>query len=82
MSETSHAFSIEMKSRRHVKCISVSEGSQENVFFEGFLGELESLSLIEGEMLEIEGANGVLRIDIKTEELTKQLLKKEQEKTN
>jgi hypothetical protein len=33
-------------------------------------------------MLEIEGANGVLRIDIKTEELTKQLLKKEQEKTN
>jgi hypothetical protein len=71
-----------MKSRRHVKCISVSEGSQENVLFEGFLGKLESLSLIEGEMLEIEGANGVLRIDIKTEELTKQLLKKEQEKTN
>ncbi len=53
MSETSHAFSIEMKSRHHVKCISVSEGSQEKVLFEGFLGELESLSLIEGEMLEI-----------------------------
>jgi len=70
------ARSIEMKSRRHVKCISVSEGNQENVLFEGFLGKLESLSLIEGEMLEIEGANGVLRIDIKTEELTKQLMKK------
>lgn len=38
------------------------------VLVEGFLGELEDASFIEGAMLELRGSNGVLRIDLKGEE--------------
>jgi len=43
------------------------------VLFEGSLGELEELSMIEGAVLEVRGANGVLRIDLIEEELRKML---------
>jgi hypothetical protein len=66
-----HAFSIEMKSKKHVKHISVSNESHDRVLFEGALGELEDLSMVEGEVLEVRGANGVLRIDLSEDELRK-----------
>jgi len=73
-----HAFSIEMKSKKHVKHISVSNESHERVLFEGSLGELEGLSMLEGAVLEVRGVNGVLRIDLSEEELRKMLsLRKE-----
>ena len=71
-----HAFSIEMKSKKHVKHISLSNKSHEHVLFEGSLGELEELSMIEGAVLEVRGANGVLRIDLSEEELRKMLSQK------
>jgi len=71
-----HAFSIEMKSKKHVKHISLSNESHEHVLFEGSLGELEELSMIEGAVLEVRGANGVLRIDLSEEELRKMLSQK------
>ena len=40
-----------------------------NILFEGFLGELKEVSFVEGLMLQIEGANGVLRVDITQEDL-------------
>jgi hypothetical protein len=66
-----HSFSIEMKSKKHVKHISLSNESQEHVLFEGSLGELEELSMVEGAVLEVRGVNGVLRIDLSEEELRK-----------
>jgi hypothetical protein len=71
-----HSFSIEMKSKKHVKHISLSNESHEHVLFEGSLGELEELSMVEGAVLEIKGVNGVLRIDLSEEELRKMLSKK------
>jgi hypothetical protein len=71
-----HSFSIEMKSKKHVKHISLSNESHEHVLFEGSLGELEELSMVEGAVLEIKGDNGVLRIDLSEEELRKMLSKK------
>ena len=75
--EMEHAFSIEMKSKKHVKNISISNESRDQVLFEGSLGELEDLSMIEGAVLEIRGANGILRIDLTEDDLRKMLSKKE-----
>ena len=66
-----HSFSIEMKSKKHVRNISVSNESHERVLFEGFLGELEDLSMVDGAVLEVKGTNGVLRIDLTEEDLRK-----------
>jgi hypothetical protein len=74
-----HTFSIEMKSKKHVKRISVSDESHDRVLFEGSLGELEELFMVEGLVLEVKGANGVLRIDLSEDELRKMLSNKEAE---
>jgi hypothetical protein len=71
-----HTFSVEMKSRKHVKHISMSNESHDRVLFEGILGELEELSMVEGAVLEVRGVNGVLRIDLSEEELRKMLFQK------
>ena len=47
-----------------------------HVFFEGFLGELKNVSMIEGVMLEIEGLNGILKLDITQGEVEKCLTQK------
>ena len=75
MGKMEHTFSIEMKSKKHVRRISVSNESHERVLFEGSLGELEELSMIEGAVLEVKGANGVLRIDLSEDDLRKMLSK-------
>ena len=64
-----HSFSIELKSKRGVKRMSFSNKENSHIFFEGNLGELANVSLVEGVMLEIEGVNGVLRLDITQQEL-------------
>jgi hypothetical protein len=65
-----------MKSKEYIKTISMSDDSQEGVLFEGFLGELEELGMVEEVILEVKGANGILRIDLDEGELRKMLDKK------
>jgi hypothetical protein len=67
-----HSFSVQLKSKDHVKNVSLSDETE--VLFEGYLGELESLGLIEGALLEIKGCKGVLRVDLTRDQLM-QLLK-------
>jgi len=43
------------------------------VLIEGFLGDIESLGIIEGVMLEINGSNGTLKMDLSEEEISKLL---------
>ena len=64
-----HSFSIEMKSEHCVRRMSFLDKENGHVFFEGFLGGLKNVSLVEGLMLEIEGTNGVLRVDITEKEM-------------
>jgi len=71
-----HAFSIEMKSEKCVKRMSFLDRENGHVFFEGYLGELKNVSMVEGVMLEIEGTNGVLRLDITQREMEKFLAPK------
>ena len=70
-----HTFSIELKSKEYVKRVAIPNDAGDNVLIEGFLGELEEVDLVEGIMLEIKGANGILRMDLNEEELNT-LLKK------
>ena len=64
-----HIFSIEMKSKRHVKSISVSDDTRDLVLFEGNLGEFRDLSVSDGDVLELIGENGVLRLSVTREQL-------------
>ena len=68
-----HSFSIELKSRERLKNISLSNTADRRVLIEGSLGELEEIGLVEGVMVEIRGADGILRIGLKEEELRRLL---------
>ena len=73
-----HTFSIELKSKEYMKRVAIPNEAGDTVLIEGFLGELEEIDLVEGVMLEVKGANGILRMDLKEEELNT-LLKKGKE---
>jgi hypothetical protein len=68
-----HTFSVEMKSKKHVKSILISDEAHDRVLFEGNLGELLELSIAEGNVLEFVGVNGVLRVAVTEEQLRKAL---------
>jgi hypothetical protein len=71
-----HSFSIEMKSERFVRRMSFLDKENGKVFFEGFLGEIKNVAMVEGVMLEIEGKNGVLKLDITQQEMEKGIASK------
>jgi len=53
-----------MGSKKHVRSISISDQAHDRVLFEGDLGRLLEVSIIECSALEMVGENGVLRIEI------------------
>jgi hypothetical protein len=63
-----HGFSLEL-GREHLKRFLVLNDSGNQVLFEGLLGELKEISLIESSMLEVKGSNGILRVDLTEQEL-------------
>ena len=64
-----HSFSIEMKTEDAVKKMSFLDKENGQVFFEGCLGKLTNINMVEGVMLEIEGVNGILKLDITQKEI-------------
>jgi len=71
-----HSFSIELKSKKHIKNITLTN----RILIEGSLGKLEEITLIEGRVVKLKGANGTLRLDICEDELM-QLLKPKKKQT-
>jgi len=61
-------FTIELKSRGHVKSVAVPNGAQ-GVLIEGTLGTLKHANFLDGVVLEVAGEKGVLRVDLAREEL-------------
>jgi hypothetical protein len=53
-----------MESKRHVRSISISDEAHDRVLFEGDLGRLLEVSIIERSAFEVVGKNGVLRMEI------------------
>lgn len=74
MRDQSYTFSVDINSKKHVKNISISDKAHDRVFFEGNLGGLVSLSIIDG-LLELEGNYGVLRMTMSKELLERALSK-------
>jgi len=75
-----HTFSIELRSKKHIKNITLTNEIQNRILLEGSLGRLEEITLIEGRVMELKGVNGTLRLDICEDELM-QLLKPKKKKT-
>lgn len=70
--EKARCFSVELKSKTHLKNIMVANsGSPESVMIEGALGELLEAHFTEGIILEVVGTNGVLRVDLEDQEITR-----------
>jgi hypothetical protein len=57
-------FSVEIDSRKHLTNLSISNKPHELVLLEGFLGEFSEIEVIEDELIQFKGVNGVLRIDL------------------
>ena len=72
-----HSFSVEMKTEGAVRRIAFLDNENGQVFFEGFLGKLKNVNMIEGVMLEIEGVNGTLKLDITQKEIEHCLMRNE-----
>ena len=68
-----HSFSIELKSKEHIKNITLTNKIQNRILLEGSLGELKEISLIEGRVIELVGKNGTLRLDICKDEISELL---------
>jgi len=66
--QRSHAFSVELKHKKHLKTVAIPINGKGNVVVEGFLGELTDVGFVEDSLLEIHGENGIFRIDMKPEE--------------
>lgn len=64
-----HSFSVEMKTKGAIKRISYLDKENEQILFEGCLGKLTCIKMVEGVMLEVEGANGTLKLDITQKEI-------------
>jgi hypothetical protein len=64
-------FSVELKSKRNLKNVTLANGSSDSVLVEGTIGELVQASFAEGVILEVVGKNGVLRIDLGEDEIKK-----------
>ena len=64
-------FTIELKSKIHLKNVALSSSSNETVLLEGTIGHLEKAEFTEGVILQIIGNKGVLRVDLSENEITK-----------
>ena len=71
-----HSFSVELKSKEHVKRLSLSEKGRERVLVEGVLGEMEDIDIVEEAVFQLKGANGCLTLDLTEEEISRMLTKK------
>ena len=64
-------FTIELKSKTNLKNVALSNGSNETVLIEGTIGKLEQAEFEEGVILQIIGTQGILRVDLSQNEITK-----------
>ena len=62
-------FSVELKSRRNLKNVTLTNGSNDSVLVEGTIGELVQATFAEGIILEVVGKNGILRVDLREDEI-------------
>ena len=57
-------FSVTMKSKKNIKSLIVSAKPNGKVIFDGNLGELEEMGIMDNLVLKIRGTEGTLLIDL------------------
>jgi hypothetical protein len=67
--EKSSGFSIEIKSRKHVKTMNLSDGHPDAVLIEGDLGPVTEVSMFEDKVLVVKGRHGTLRVELSRADL-------------
>jgi len=75
-------FSVELKSKRNLKNVTLTNGSSDSVLVEGTIGELVQATFAEGIILEVVGKKGILRIDLGEDEIKKTTEKNQPEMKN
>jgi hypothetical protein len=70
-------FSIELTSKNHLKNVTLTNGSYDNVLVEGTIGELVAATFAEDEILEVTGKKGVLRINLAQTDIQKSVTQTE-----
>jgi hypothetical protein len=66
-------FSVELTSKNHLKNVTLTNGSYDNVLVEGTIGELVAATFSEDEILEVMGKKGVLRINLAQTDIQKNI---------
>ncbi len=64
-------FSVELKSKKNLKNVTLTNGGSDSVLLEGTIGELKQAHFTEGIILEVIGKDGVLRVDLGEDEIKK-----------
>ena len=64
-------FSVELHSKKHLKSVSLTNGTANSVLLEGSIGKLVQATFKEGVILEVIGKNGTLRVDLEETEISK-----------
>jgi hypothetical protein len=64
-------FSVELKSKKNLKNVTLTNGGTDSVLLEGTIGELVEAKFAEGIILEVVGKEGVLRLDLREDEIQK-----------
>jgi len=64
-------FSVELKSKRNLKNLTLTNGNSDTVLLEGTIGEFIQATFTEGIILEVIGKSGVLRVDLGEMEIKK-----------
>jgi hypothetical protein len=78
-SDKEHVFSVELKSKNNLKNVTLANGSIDSVLIEGTIGELVQATFKEGVVLEVVGKNGVLRLDLREDDIKKTSEQKQME---
>ena len=66
-------FSVELKSKRSLKNLTLTNGDDDTVLIEGTIGKLVAATFTEGMILEVIGQSGVLRVDLRRGEIKRQI---------
>ena len=66
-------FSVELKSKKSLKNVTIANGPSESVLVEGTVGKLVQAAFVEDVILEVVGEKGVLRINLEPKELKKKV---------
>jgi hypothetical protein len=67
--ESERFFSVELKSKAHLKNVTLTNGTADNALIEGTLGELVEATIAEDVVLEVVGTKGTLRINLARNEI-------------